>query len=476
MIDFYYKYFFPKFRRKSQSLADELEYILNAENIRIEYTNEEHVSHKYKKNLGDTLFKKLNGIYYSLRKNNCENHYLLKNYLPETKKIPSTGLLFADFFCGAGGLSQGFIDADFTPVFANDNYTEGLETYYFNHSLSSERIFNGDIKKIVEDYSFFRHFFKNIKIIIGGPPCQGFSMANRWNFEYIGVTKSKRFIEDERNILYKYFVKLLGLIKPDFFLIENVMGMAKVENQIEQDIQNESEIKYYYVPLILNAKNFGIPQNRIRYFLIGGKDKKYLEKIKTNILEEESPDIKYKLNDALYGLPSIKSNPIKRNTEYENGENGYIIIKKDTPQNDFLKIINRNKSVPYILNHKSRYNNTNDLNIFRLLPQGGNSLDNSIINLNNYKNRNHIFKDKYYKLKPNEVCKTITSHMKYDCNMYIHPNQARGLSPREAARAQTFSDNYFFRGTLNDWYKQIGNAVPVRLANIIAEQIKNYYK
>jgi DNA (cytosine-5)-methyltransferase 1 len=85
-----------------------------------------------------------------------------------------------------------------------------------------------------------------------------------------------------------------------------------------------------------------------------------------------------------------------------------------------------------------------------------------------------MFKDKYYKLNENEVCKTITSHMKFDCNMYIHPTQPRGLSPREAARVQTFPDNYFFRGGQNKWYAQIGNAVPVKLAEIIGKNIKRY--
>ena len=85
-----------------------------------------------------------------------------------------------------------------------------------------------------------------------------------------------------------------------------------------------------------------------------------------------------------------------------------------------------------------------------------------------------MFKDKYYKLSETEVCKTITSHMKFDCNMYIHPNQARGLSPREAARVQTFPDSFYFRGSQNSWFAQIGNAVPVKLAEIIGKNILKF--
>ncbi|EXY98128.1 C-5 cytosine-specific DNA methylase family protein, partial [Bacteroides fragilis str. 3998 T(B) 4] len=129
----------------------------------------------------------------------------------------------------------------------------------------------------------------------------------------------------------------------------------------------------------------------------------------------------------------------------------------------------------YLLNHKSRYNNENDIEIFNRLKPGEDSTATSIQDILKYKNREDIFKDKYKKLRDNEVCKTITSHMRFDCHMYIHPFQARGLSPREAARVQTFPDDYFFRGTLNDWYYQIGNAVPVRLAYIIAKTIKSFY-
>ena len=93
-----------------------------------------------------------------------------------------------------------------------------------------------------------------------------------------------------------------------------------------------------------------------------------------------------------------------------------------------------------------------------------------------YKRRKDIFKDKYFKLDENQICKTITSHMKFDCNMYIHPWEARGLSPREAARIQTFPDDYVFTDAQNMWYAQIGNAVPVKLAKAIGSGIMKFFE
>ena len=91
-----------------------------------------------------------------------------------------------------------------------------------------------------------------------------------------------------------------------------------------------------------------------------------------------------------------------------------------------------------------------------------------------YASRSHVFKDKYFKLIPDIPSKTITAHMKFDCNMYVHPYQARGLTPREAARVQSYPDNYFFLGAYTKTYQQIGNSVPPLMARVIANKVTNY--
>lgn len=179
------------------------------------------------------------------------------------------------------------------------------------------------------------------------------------------------------------------------------------------------------------------------------------------------------MKDALFGLRELTPNPIKNKTEINNASSGFSKEKiKKYLSNKYLKLINERKPA-YIYNHKARYNNQRDIEIFSRLPQGGDSTHYSITDIMPYKTRKHIFKDKFFKLQEDKVCKTITSHMKQDCHMYIHPNQARGLSPREAARVQSFPDSYYFCGPLTKNYLQIGNSVPPLLSIKLCQAIES---
>ena len=180
------------------------------------------------------------------------------------------------------------------------------------------------------------------------------------------------------------------------------------------------------------------------------------------------------LRDALFGLPSLGVKSEKGRNDVEDDDSGYTQVKFTYPDTDFYHFINGDKQLSILYNHKNRYNNPRDVEIYSRLPQGTNSLHPSIADIMPYSRRNAIFKDKYFKLQEDRICKTITSHMRYDCNMYIHPWYSRGLSPREAARIQTFPDDFIFYGAQNMWYAQIGNAVPVKLAYAIGTAIASF--
>jgi DNA (cytosine-5)-methyltransferase 1 len=194
-----------------------------------------------------------------------------------------------------------------------------------------------------------------------------------------------------------------------------------------------------------------------------------MDELVKRIIKHEPDTEQYVLKDALEGLPKLYPKTEKNKGGLENEKIGYKFREGIEYENNFLRFIGG--SSKYLTNHTNRFNNERDVEIFSRLPEGANSLHPSIADIMPYSSRNHIFKDKYFKLNESEVSKTITSHMKFDCNMYIHPTQPRGLSPREAARIQTFPDDYVFMGANNIWYAQIGNAVPVKLAQAIGEEI-----
>lgn len=464
MLDFYYKYCKARFAVKAKELSKELRTILSFESTPVLITAEPVINEEYRKILGEELFSELNNLYYTIEKTQKEDQFISK-YLDANKTQPDSDFLFADFFCGAGGLSTGIIQAGFAPVFVNDHNVSALETYYFNHNLPADHFFAGDIEKLLSGINDYRYLFKNIKLVAGGPPCQGFSMANRQPLK-----------DDPRNTLYRFFLDMISEIQPDWFVMENVRGMRNKEKEIEHDIHKITHVEYEFVPFVLNAKDFAVPQNRERYFLIGNRIGVSSLEIEMKLNSFRNGTEKYLLKDALFGLPEIETNPHINSSHLDSEVHGYTMRKFPIEENRFLSMINSDRHTDYLLNHKSRYNNENDIEIFNRLKPGEDSTATSIQDILKYKNREDIFKDKYKKLRDDEVCKTITSHMRFDCHMYIHPFQARGLSPREAARVQTFPDDYFFRGTLNDWYYQIGNAVPVRLAYVIAKTIKSFYQ
>lgn len=370
---------------------------------------------------------------------------------------------FVDLFAGCGGLSLGLQQAGFTPWFVNEIVEQFCNTYKYNHELSDEHYFVGDIAELNLHLDEYKEILSDITLVCGGPPCQGFSMANR-----------QRILDDPRNALYKQYLIFLKNVRPKFFIMENVKGMMNKIEEIKQNFEEYLGDDYQYDYALLKAQDYGVPQNRERFIMIGNR-----MGIPPKLIFEEIFKHKRKpfvLKDALEGLPHLVAKKEKGSKGVESAESGFTECDFSYIKNDFYKFINGNREITKLYNHKNRYNNERDIEIYRRLPQGANSLHESIADIMPYKRRNDIFKDKYFKLDETQICKTITSHMKFDCNMYIHPWDARGLSPREAARIQTFPDDYVIMGSQNMWYAQVGNAVPVKLAKAIGDGIMKFIK
>lgn len=381
-----------------------------------------------------------------------------------------------DFFAGAGGLSCGFSQAGYRVCFANDLEDVCVRTYRFNHpELPSASVLKEDIRKIVSNIDDYIH--EDIDIVVGGPPCQSFSSANQ-----------RRIIDDPRNELYKYYIEAVKKICPKFVLMENVKGMLSVAGQVVEDyksirIKKNGKVYTYDVSYrLLNAVNFGVAQSRERLiYLAVRNDIAYSKHVTPEVLFHEiekacEGNPHYNLQSALEYIQPLDAPRVKGMTEVDDEKTGMKISinNYDSCGNSYLTNLNSGRSLAYTFNHKARYCSDVNYEIFKRLGQGDDATNPKIADIMPYSRRNGIFKDKYFKLYADRPCRTITAHLKMDCLSHIHPYQIRSITPREAARVQSFPDDYLFLGAYLKTYMQIGNAVPVLMAKQIANIIKKY--
>jgi len=407
---------------------------------------------------------------------------LLDNLDPSKRKLlheeaeKSTNPRTIDFFCGAGGLSLGFGLEGFQIELANDYEEVCIETFKYNHpEVKENKIILGDIREIVNHIENYIH--NDIDVVMGGPPCQGFSSANQ-----------QRIIDDPRNELYKYFIKAIEKIAPKFVVMENVRGMLPYAQQIIEDYNNikikKDKKTYTYKTdcMVLVSDNFGVAQKRQRLIFIGiredvlkSKDitpSQIFKQIENNCKNTK----KHLLKDALAFIKPLEAPRVKNMTEHDDEKTGKKVDVNlfNGTENSYLKLINQNRKINFVYNHKARYANDINFEIYKTLEQGEDGTNEKVKHIMPYLHRNHIFKDKYFKLVEDKPSRTITAHLKMDCHSHIHPKQVRSITPREAARIQSFPDDYVFLGAYLKTYMQIGNAVPPVMARGIAKVIKKY--
>ena len=340
-----------------------------------------------------------------------------------------------DLFSGIGGLSLGFEQVGFDVISAIDMWPDAIKTYNHNRKQKVGQVitveefkqhFTGDFPYL-PTYDATKIYFKDDDSIIGGPPCQGFS------------TVGQRIIEDPRNKLYLEFYKAVKMAKPDFFLIENVKGLTTLnKGAFVQDILDrfgEKGLGYTISYKLVNAANYGVPQNRIRVIFVGIRGKKFE-------FPEEFPYIL----TAKDGISDL------------NGKEGEYCCK---PENDFQKEMRGKMKKP--LNHEFTNHSEQTVSIISKIPDGGNikDLPPEYWSVRKY---NKAF-ERMGTFKPSNTIDT--GHRNY-----FHYSENRIPTARESARIQSFPDDFEILGTRGSQYKQIGNAVPPMLAKVIAEQIR----
>lgn len=404
-------------------------------------------------------------------------------------------LRFIDLFAGAGGLSEGFIREGYVPIAhveMNGNACDTLKTRTLFHSLSEkqrdlydryvkgeisrEEFWSNDKKKLLNTVinteisqdtldGLFEKIDKlkgdkKVDIIIGGPPCQAYSVAGR-------ARDPESMKADPRNFLYKYYLEFLKKYEPKMFVFENVPGILSAKNgehfaNIQKGIRKAGyELDYK----ILNSSNFGVLQSRKRVIIIGWKkdlDLSYPE------FKEIATDYGV-LKDLFSDLPWLAPGTGDATTSYKTTATEYLTSTKIRKEED-----------TYVSQHIARPQNSRDLEIYRraieLWINERKRLNYATLpdELKTHSNQKS-FLNRFQVVNDAGCSHTVVAHISCDGHYYIYPdlNQVRSISIREAARIQSFPDDYFFEGGRTNAFKQIGNAVPVLMAEKIAKKLKD---
>lgn len=371
--------------------------------------------------------------------------FLLKLDNMKSKPHSNKKIVTIDLFSGCGGLSYGLNKAGFDVVLGIDNWAPSLETFEYNHpgakSLCADisRITGKDILKITG---------KKVDLIVGGPPCQGFSLSGPRNFY------------DKRNRLYLDFIRLVKELKPRAFIIENVPGLAALfKGQVRDRIIEEfSKLGYTVNAKILNSSDYGVPQNRRRIVFVGLKGKQMFEFPSVTHLEGSSLGAvlgkkKVTVGEAIGDLPMLKNDLGSEEATYS--------LKAISP---YQKLMRRGSEK--LLNHVASNHSKQTRETIALVPEGKNykSLPKHLQSIRNF----HVAWTRLDQRKPSPTIDTGHRH-------HFHPVANRVPTVREAARIQSFPDTFRFLGPKTSQYKQVGNAVPPLMAEEIGKALIKYF-
>lgn len=406
-----------------------------------------------------------------------------------------SNVTYIDLFAGAGGLSEGFIKEGFTPVAhveMDKNACDTIRTRLAFHYLKSKRkedVYYSYLNKKIGRADLLKHLpppilasiinstiskhtissifgsiddllgmKKKVDLIVGGPPCQAYSLVGR-------SRDPNRMKGDKRNYLFRYYGEFLKRYRPEYFLFENVLGLLTAGNSLylNQMLRMFEDLGYSVAnPTVLNASDYGVLQNRRRVILIGRRGR---GKFEFPMPEKVNNEWKTK-SDLFFDLPRL-----------EPGEE-LNVAKYRKPINEYLRKSGIRDGVDFVTQHITRDHNTRDLEIYRLAIKKWvyekTRLKYTEIpkRLQTHKNTG-VFLDRYKVIDPDGHSHTVVAHIAKDGHYYIYPdlNQVRSISVREAARLQSFPDDFYFEGGRTAAFRQIGNAVPPLMARAIARSL-----
>ena len=390
--------------------------------------------------------------------------------------VRSSHASFLDLFSGCGGFSTGLVQAGLSCLAGIDHNELAIQTFRNNHANKT--------LSLVKDMTVFKPEelaeligFSHVDVIVGGPPCQGFSSSR----QYSGSNSGERLIADPRRELYKFFLKFIEFFRPKIFVMENVLGIKKMQNgRYFNAIQSEARnIGYRVIAYEVNTWEYGVPQKRVRQLFIGTptelpifvptqlvKKTHSLSPITSGLLPIVT------LGEAIEDLPILRAGDERIIQDYDL-ELRASYLKKYS--GNFLTDIVDVSRADKLTWHCARPHNDRDLRDFARLREGetcSRALARGVEMEFPYDRGS--FKDRYTRQSRDGLCSTIVAHLKSDGLMFIHPTQIRSLTPREAARVQSFPDTFNFVGNRSHVFTQIGNAVPPLVGRSVGFGILEY--
>lgn len=437
-----------------------------------------------------------------------------------------------DLFSGCGGLALGFQKSGFKITYGIEIVPDAVNTVSYNldwrFGKKTSHIV-GDITKL--DHSIFKdNIGKNGCIVIGGPPCQAYSKAGKGKLRSLG--EHRKNINDSRGYLYEDFLRFAINLDARAIVMENVPESINYGGKNIPQLVCEilEEKNYDCIWTILNAADYGVPQIRERVFMIAVKKDENLKYSLPIPTHRPKGDIKT-INELRFKSMTQYSNfriPNKKNTGWRkwvtvgeaigdlprlfvDSRSKYNLYKLNIEldyyseaQNKYQRIMREwyGKNIKGVTGNAFR-NTKRDFRIFEIMKEGDNYYDASIIadrlfdeaisfegisKESNYLRYMQLYKEivppykresfvgKWKKLKMDEPSHTLVAHLSQDTYSHIHPFEPRGISVREAARLQSFPDDFFFQCSMGEAFRQIGNAVPPLLAKGVADSIKNMFK
>lgn len=367
-----------------------------------------------------------------------------------------------DLFAGAGGLSEGFRQAGFNVLAANDFDETAAQTFKLNHPET--QFVDGAIQDITTDRLLEVAGIARgeLDALVGGPPCQAFSIYNH-----------QRGMHDERSGLFREYLRIVAGLMPRFVIMENVTGITSVGEgrAVEEIYSSLKSVGYAVDHRILKSEEYGVPQERRRIFFLASRDTKtiswpaptHLGAGDLDLFAAASAGTRLRhvtVTEAISDLPALKI--------CEGDEEGEYARK---PQSDYQRMLR--KGSRKLFNHAAPYLAAINLQRLKHIPQGGSWRDipHDLLPAGMKRARRSDHTKRYGRLHPDGLCCTILTKCDLHWGSYILPDQERTLTVREAARFQAFPDRIKFIGSKADQFRQVGNAVPPLLGKAVAAEV-----